>query len=181
MSAANNKSEICFVLNAVPSSVIFFSKPCWDTAVNGEEISLKKVWIINKTTLNVWQNAFRKNWSLWVTECADSPGASASFRDFGVLAVQAHTVTGECQHLLNPSGVSFNMSGLLMGFGKPPVCPHTSPSTHPPPTCSQMFTQVKTSSKTGLVVTDASLLYILRCVSPRSVCVFPALQCSWVR
>lgn len=147
----------------------------------GEVSPKKKVWIMNKTIVNVWQNAFRttiahKNWSLWVTESTDFRGALASFRDFGVLAVQAHTVTGECQDLLNPSGVSFNMSGLLMWFWKLPICSHTSPSTCSSPTCLQMFTQVKTSPTTGHMVTDASLLLILyQCVSIRRV-----LHCSWV-
>lgn len=94
----------------------------------------------------------------FVSNCAALPGASASFRDFGVLAVQANTVTGECQDLLNPSGVSFNMSGLPMGFWQKPIYPHTSPSP-PPPThlLMDVYTSV-TPSKTGLVVTDASLL-----------------------
>lgn len=85
-----------------------------------------------------WQECFTDKYYVWkvrfVSNCAASPGASASFRDFGVLAVQANTVTGECQDLLNPSRVSFNMSGLPMGFWQKPICPHTSPSTPRPPT-----------------------------------------------
>lgn len=107
-----------------------------------------------------------------MSNCTASPGASASFRDFGVLAVQANTVTGECQDLLNPSGVSFNMSGLPMGFWQKPICPHTSPSTHThphPPAHGCLHKRNFLKDWTCGYGCFAALN--IRSVSPRSACV----------
>lgn len=47
--------------------------------------------------------ALRMSVCVCLSVSRNSPGASASLRDFGVLVVQANIVTGECQDSLTPS------------------------------------------------------------------------------